>query len=238
VDILTLVNHLENLITSSQRMPMTNRVLVREQEVLQLIDQIRAAVPEEIKQARRLNQERDRVLAQAQAEASRIRAAAREEAERLINDEEMVQLATERAEEIEREAEERARQLRDGADIYAAETLRGLEEQLNSLQMQLDQTILSIHKGLETLGQRAAAGEEEELEETPARRAQEEAGAEEEEARLGPGESLTASQHTAPQLFPSQSAGLPRRLTTPFAPPVPDESARVNERGPTPQRRR
>ncbi|GEM_PF-783832 len=230
VDILTLVNHLENLITSSQRMPMTNRVLVREQEVLQLIDQIRAAVPEEIKQARRLNQERDRVLAQAQAEASRIRAAAREEAERLINDEEMVQLAAERAEQIEREAEERARQLRDGADIYAAETLRGLEEQLNSLQMQLDQTILSIHKGLETLGQRAAAGEEEEVEETPARREREEAGAAEEQEQV-------AAQMT-PQTRSSQSAGLPRRPTPPLAPSVPDESARVNERGPTPQRRR
>src|SRR5579885_172147 len=198
VDILTLVNHLENLITSSQRMPMTNRVLVREQEVLQLIDQIRAA--------------------------------AREEAERLINDEEMVQLAAERAEQIEREAEERARQLRDGADIYAAETLRGLEEQLNSLQMQLDQTILSIHKGLETLGQRAAAGEEEEVEETPARREREEAGAAEEQEQV-------AAQMT-PQTRSSQSAGLPRRPTPPLAPSVPDESARVNERGPTPQRRR
>lgn len=163
--ILSLLDNLEHLITGSQRIPMTNRVLVSEQEVLQLVDQIRAAVPEEIKQAHRLRQERERLLAQAQAEANRIIAAAREEAERLINDEETLRVAAERAAEIEREAEEHAGQLRDGADAYAVETLRSLEERLDGVQVMLERTLLSIHKGVETLNQRAQARKAEELEE-------------------------------------------------------------------------
>jgi hypothetical protein len=234
VDILFLVDRLENLITSSRRMPM-NRVLVREQEVLQLIDQMRAVVPEEVKQARRIYQERGRMLAQAQAEASRIIAAAREEADRLVNDEKMVQLAMERATDIEREAEEHARHLRDGADAYAAETLRGLEEQLTNLQTQIDQTLLSIHKGLETLVVRSQEGEEEEVEETPVQREMEEAAVEEEQdqsiTRMPP-------RRTAHEAFPAQSVDLPQRLSAPLPQMPSDESLRINEHGTIPQRKR
>lgn len=234
MEILSLVDRLENLITSSQPMPMTRRVLVREQEVLQIIDQMRAAVPEEIKQARRLNQERERLLAQAQAEASRIIAAAREEADRLVNDEKMVHLASLRAAEIEREAEERAGQLRDGADAYAAETLRGLEEQLNSLQVQLEQTILSIHMGLETLAVRAEEGEAEEPEETLAQR-EEEGEAEaaqraEDEGRRAPRRAMYDE--------PSASAAFPRRPSASLEQPASEEASRVSERRTFPQRKR
>ena len=155
--ILSLLDSLEHLITGSQRIPMTNRVLVSEQDVLELLDQIRAAVPEEIKQAHRLRQERERLLAQAQAEGDRIILAAREEAERLTNDEEVLRLATEHAFEIKSEAEEQANQLRDGADAYAVETLRGLEERLDGMQVLLERTVLSIHEGVETLNKRTRA---------------------------------------------------------------------------------
>jgi hypothetical protein len=235
VDILYLVDRLENLITSSQHMPIGKRVLVNEQEVLQLIDQMRAAVPEEIKQARRLNQERERVLAQAQADASRIIAAAHEEAERLINDEEMLQLASERAAEIEREAEERARQLRDGADAYAAETLRGLEEQLTSLQVQVDQTILSIRKGLETLGERAEEGEEEEVEETLMEQEAEEARAEEEAEEQGVARMFP--RRAVHDRMPPPSVGLSRRPPASQLPTQTEEEVRVKERGASQRRR-
>lgn len=221
VDILYLVDRLENLITSSQKMPIGNRVLVREQEALQLIDQMRAAVPEEIKQARRLNQERERMLAQAQAEASRIIAAAREEADRLINDEEMMQQANERAAEIEREAEERALQLRDGADAYAAETLRGLEEQLTSLEVQISHTILSIRKGLETLSERAEEGEEEQVEETLIQQEREEAVTEEETREEGVARRFP--RRSVHDTFPAPSIGVARRLPVTST----DEAARV-----------
>jgi hypothetical protein len=234
VEILALVDRLENLITSSQRMPMTNRVLVREQEVLQMIDQMRAAVPEEIKQARRVHQERERLLAQAQAEASRIIAAAREEADRLINDEKMVLVATERATEIEHEAEERARQLRDGADAYAAETLQGLEEELTNLQTRLEQTILSVQMGLQTLNVRAREGEKEELEETVLQGEEEEAETEaawpeEGATRMAPGRAMRDE-------FPPSAPAISQRTTAPLRQSS-EERSHIGERKPFPPRR-
>jgi vacuolar-type H+-ATPase subunit H len=173
MDILYLVDRLENLITGSQRMPLTNRVLIKEQEVLNIIDEMRLSVPDEIKQARRVNQEKERILAQAREEATRIIAAAREEAERLVNRDQLVQKAEQQAARIIRETEEKAAQIQQGADSFVSETLRNLEEHLSAIETQISNTILSIRKGIETLSQGAlvekeAAAEERHVETRPA----------------------------------------------------------------------
>ncbi|MER3484708.1 MAG: hypothetical protein C4345_00740 [Chloroflexota bacterium] len=72
IDILFLVDRLESLINAGQRVPFTNKIMIDEKECLDIIDQMRIVVPEEIKQARRVSQDRDRITAQAQAEAERI----------------------------------------------------------------------------------------------------------------------------------------------------------------------
>ncbi|MER3406140.1 MAG: ATPase, partial [Chloroflexota bacterium] len=64
VDVLQLIDRLEALISSGARLPLTSRALVDEQEVLDILDQLRMAVPEEIRQAKRLSQERERLLLQ------------------------------------------------------------------------------------------------------------------------------------------------------------------------------
>ena len=80
MDILHLVDRLEQLINESARWPLTTKRMVEEEQALNLIDQMRVAVPEEIKKAKRIQQEKDRLLAQAQEEAERIKDLAREEA--------------------------------------------------------------------------------------------------------------------------------------------------------------
>jgi len=162
MDILYLVDRLENLIMGSQRMPLTNRVLIKEQEVLNIIDEMRLSVPDEIKQARRVNQEKERILAQAREEATKIIAAARDEANRLVDRQELVQMAERQAEEIVRTAEERALQIQQGADAFVSDTLRELEGQLAAIETQVGHTILSIRKGVETLSRRQEEGKEEE----------------------------------------------------------------------------
>jgi cell division septum initiation protein DivIVA len=151
VDILYLVDRLENLIASSRRMPLVNQIMVREAEILAILDQMRAAVPEEVKQARRLLQEKERILAQAQAEAASILAKAREESERVMDREGLLRQAEERSEELVRLAEEQAQQLKSEANAYVAETLRSLHEHLTAIETEISRTILSIEKGLESL---------------------------------------------------------------------------------------
>ena len=193
MDILYLVDRLENLITSSKKMPLSSSLLVKESEILKIIELMRTAIPEEIKQARRIIQEKERILAQAQADASMLLARAREETERVMNREgllraaearsqELLREATEQAKEIVHQGQERAEQRRLGADAYAAETLRNLREHLLTIETEVSRHVLSIEKGLESLGVPVDAddqedrgmededyGEGEEFEEAPVR---------------------------------------------------------------------
>ena len=175
MDILYLVDRLDNLIASSHRMPLVNQILIKEGDILNIVDQMRTSIPDEIKQARRIIQEKERILAQAQADATTLLTRAREETERAMNREGLLRAAEARSQELVRQAEERAHsvteqaeehgeQLKNEADNYVAETLRNLKDHLASIEMDISRTILSIDKGLESLEIPEEVEGEEELE--------------------------------------------------------------------------
>jgi hypothetical protein len=151
IEILYLVDRLENLIASSRRIPLVNQFLVKESDILTIIDQMRTSIPDEIKQARRIIQDKERILTQAQAEANKLMARAREETERALNREGLLRSAEERSQEMLRFADEKAEQLKVEADAYVAETLRALRDHLSGIEMEIDRSILSIDKGLASL---------------------------------------------------------------------------------------
>ncbi len=162
MDILYLVDRLENLIASSRRMPVVNQILIKEGDILNIVDQMRTSIPDEIKQARRVIQEKERILAQAQADATTLLTRAREETERAMNREGLLRAAEARSQELVlqaevqaqsviQQAEEHGEQLKTDADNYVAETLSNLKDHLASIEMDISRTILSIDKGLESL---------------------------------------------------------------------------------------
>jgi hypothetical protein len=151
MDILYLVDRLENLIGSSRKMPLINQIMIKESEILNIVDQMRTSIPDEIKLARRIIQEKERIIAQAQADASTLLARAREESERAIKREGLLQAAGERSLEMMREAEENTEKLKNDADAYVVETLRALRDHLTNIDVTVSRTILSIEKGLESL---------------------------------------------------------------------------------------
>ncbi len=132
-------------------MPLVNQIMVKESEILNIVDQMRTSIPDEIKLARRVIQEKERIIAQAQADASTLLARAREESERAIKREGLLQAAGERSLEMVREAEENAEKLKNDADAYVVETLRALRDHLTNIDVTISRTILSIEKGLESL---------------------------------------------------------------------------------------
>ncbi len=140
IDVLQLIDRLEQMVTSGMRFPLTSRAVIDEQQFLELIDQLRVAVPEEIKQAKRVSQEIDRVLFQAQAEADKIIAAAREQAGMLLQEEEIAKMAQARANDIIAEAERQAEEIKQGADEYALEILTNLDQEMT-------RGIASVRKG-------------------------------------------------------------------------------------------
>ena len=162
MDILYLVDRLENLIASSRRMPLVNQILVKEADISNIIDSMRTAIPDEIRQARRIISEKERIIAQAQAEASTLLARAREETERAMNREGLLRAAEDRSKEMVRNAEGRSQeilqraeadveQMKTEADSYVAETLRALRDHLSNIEMEVGRSIMSIEKGLESL---------------------------------------------------------------------------------------
>jgi len=161
VDILYLVDRLENLIAGSRRMPLFNQLMVKEEDILDVIEEMRTAIPDEIKQARRVIQEKERILAQAQADASNLLAKARDESEKVMNREGLLRAAEERSARMLRQAEEKAERLKVEADSYVAETLRALHEHLSGIEMEIDRSILSIEKGLASLEENNSSDEAE-----------------------------------------------------------------------------
>ena len=154
IDILYLVDRLENLITSSRRVPLVNQIMVKEADILSIIDQMRTSIPDEFKQARAIIHDKERILAQAQADANKLIARAQEEAEEAVHREGLLRLADEKAEQIKVEA-----------DAYVVETLRALRDHLTNIEMDIDRSILSIEKGLASLELPDEGGEEDVYEE-------------------------------------------------------------------------
>jgi cell division septum initiation protein DivIVA len=145
MDILMLVDRLEAVVNSGWRMPMTSRVQIDERDVLDVLDLMRTTVPEEIKQARRINQEREKILAQAQTEANRLVSQAQERVERLVSEDNILQVAEQRAHDIVARAQDDAEEVRRGADEYALDMLDRLDAELNRVQGSVRNAIDALH---------------------------------------------------------------------------------------------
>jgi cell division septum initiation protein DivIVA len=155
MDILHLVDRLEELVNEGRRLPLSNKVMVDEQKMWDLIDQMRISIPEEVKKAKRTNQERDRIIAQAHEEAARMVDLKREEATAMVSDHELTRAAEERAATIVERAKRDAESLRADADEYVMQVLDSLGADLERALKEVRNGILRVQES-----QRAPAEEE------------------------------------------------------------------------------
>lgn len=130
MDILHLIDRLESLVTDSFHIPFTSNVIIPEDSFLDIVDQMRVSIPEEVKLAKRTESERERMLAQAQEEAIRQVEMAREKANSMTDEHELVEFAKERARDIEIQAQKQAQEILNETDEYIVDQLSELEEQL------------------------------------------------------------------------------------------------------------
>ncbi|HAD05738.1 MAG TPA: hypothetical protein DCE76_01105 [Anaerolineaceae bacterium] len=133
MDILHLVDRLEELFNESRPIWFTHSVMVDEDRMLDLIDQMRVSIPEEIKKAQQILAQRDRILAQAQEEANRTIQLAREKAEQMIERDAIIQAAHARAEQIIQQARLETESTKRDADEYVLESLSRLEVELEKM---------------------------------------------------------------------------------------------------------
>jgi vacuolar-type H+-ATPase subunit H len=152
MDVLVLIDKLDDSIHNGKPVPLTDQVRVEREEIYDILDQMRATVPEEIKQARWIVKERQEMLAEAKREAERIIREARDQQERLINQQEVVRLAERQAEDIVEEARSREREIRLGAEDYA-------DDILNTLEVNLQKFTQAVQRGRERLAGREEGAE-------------------------------------------------------------------------------
>lgn len=145
MDILHLVDRLEELFNESRPIPLTHSVIVDEDRILEIIDQMRISIPEEVKRAQQVSAQRDRVLAQAQEEANRTINLAKKKAEEEVSGDTITQAAQSRSEQIIQQARIDAESIRGEADEYVIETLTALESELTRLLTQTRNGIAKLN---------------------------------------------------------------------------------------------
>lgn len=130
MDLLYLLDRLDEVLSEGSRLPFSSRVIVDEQDYLDVVDQIRLALPEEFKSSRRVMAERDQILAEAREQAARVLERAQERAAGLLEEHSLIQAADERARALLGRAEEEAAETRAQADDYAYRVLSSLNNRL------------------------------------------------------------------------------------------------------------
>jgi hypothetical protein len=155
-DILYLVDRLEELVGIGKRVPFSGRVMVEEEEFLALVDQLRVAVPNEIKQAQRVIKDRERIVSESQDEAARIVQLARERADALVTQHSIVGEARQRSEEILRAAEEERQRARGEIDVFVVEQMQLVEDAVRRgmavMEDAVEQTLDTIGNAREAVG--------------------------------------------------------------------------------------
>jgi cell division septum initiation protein DivIVA len=147
-----VIDKLETSVRAGTVLPMGYRI-VSEERLLELIEKLRASLPEEVGRARSIAKNGDRLVREAQERAQAIVVEASQAQSALLDDNEIVARARATAEIVLREAEQKAQRVREGADSYAAAVLTDLDARLGA-------AIGSVRKGLDAIAATQAAAME------------------------------------------------------------------------------
>ncbi|MFZ5591934.1 MAG: ATPase [Bacillota bacterium] len=131
MEIFNIINEVEDLVENSPKIPMTSRLLVDEEKLLDLLDRLRTALPEELRQAKRILADKEKMLEECKKEARRIMEDAQKQLERQAEESEIVSQARAIAQEIVDKAEKLAREIKHGAYGYADDKLKEVEDVLS-----------------------------------------------------------------------------------------------------------
>ena len=131
MDVLVLIDKLDDLVHNAKAVPLTDQVRIDREEIYDILDQMRATIPEEIKQARWIVKERQEMLAEAKRECDRMLGEAREQAVREASQTEIVKLAERQAGDIVDDARRQARETRLEMEDWADSILSTLEVNLD-----------------------------------------------------------------------------------------------------------
>lgn len=133
MDVLNLIDEMEDIIEDASSVPLTKKVMVDADELLDIIREIRIRLPDEMQQASWIKEEKERIIGEAEREAMQIQQETAEKVEAMIEEDRITEAAEQRAEEILYKAQEAATEIRVGALEYADSILLNTQEKLQEL---------------------------------------------------------------------------------------------------------
>lgn len=142
MDALEIIEKIEEFLDKSKRMPFTSNIIVNENDIYEMLDELRNVLPEEFRQARWIVKEREGMIEESRRQSERIVREAKERADLLVSETEVLKNATRKAEDMLAVAEARSRTIRLEAEDYADEKLASLEAALHKI-------LSAIEKGRE-----------------------------------------------------------------------------------------
>lgn len=149
--VMELVDMLYNLISDAWGVPLgAEKCVIKRDQVLDLLDEIKAQMPIEINEAKRLVSARADYISSAKQEAETIRRAAEEQAKRLVEEQAIVRAARTKANEILSKAEERSKELRKMANDYTDDTLRRTEDAITEALNEIKQSRTNFRNAVST----------------------------------------------------------------------------------------
>lgn len=141
-----LLEELENLIETSSHMPLTNKKMIEEEDIMRLVDALTESLPLELEESRRIVAERDRIIAEGQQQAEALVAQAKEYIQKLTEESELVKQAQEHANHIIAEANKSSEELKNSSIQYASDVFKYVESNL-------EKTLESLKENRQTLQQ-------------------------------------------------------------------------------------
>lgn len=133
MDILNLLERIEDIIEVASKFPLSSKVMIDKEEILEVINEIRLKLPDEINRASWVAKERQRILNEAQAEAEELISKVSDQQKALIEESEITRQARQYANQIIQEAEQKANEMKSGAYQYSDEILSKLQERIREI---------------------------------------------------------------------------------------------------------
>ena len=152
-----LIDELEEIIEDASKLPLSNKCVIDKEEVFNVVQQIRLAYPEDLKQAEYVKKERDRILQDAEKEAQIIKEEAKNKVAKLVNESEIVRLAKQKAAELLSEAQNDANGIIANAQEQAAAHAEEKEREIESYQDEVLNYIATILQRAEATSETAVS---------------------------------------------------------------------------------
>ena len=133
MDIMEIIDMMEEAIEKASSVPLTGKVMVDKDELLDFIQEIRLVYPDELKEAKWVKEERQRILTEAENRAESIQKHAEETQAQLINEHEITKCAYDQANELVNSAQQKAMEIKTDTDQYVDDVLNDVEHRLDLL---------------------------------------------------------------------------------------------------------